>query len=134
MALNNCVFLGRLTRDPETGKTQSDVSYTRFSIAVDRPFVKEGEERKADFIDCLAWRGTAEFIAKWFHKGDMIGVSGSIQTGSYEKDGVKRKTWELVVQQASFAGNKAEAKPAEQPSQDGVPEGFTRLADTDVPF
>lgn len=134
MALNNCVFLGRLVKDPETGKTQSDVSYCRFCIAVDRGYVKDGEERKADFIDCLAWRGTAEFIGKWFHKGDMIGVTGAIQTGMYEKDGVKRKTWDLVVQQASFAGSKSDAKPAGQVAQDGVPEGFTRLAETDVPF
>lgn len=130
MALNSCTFLGRLTRDPEGGKTQSDVSYCRFSIAVDRAFVREGEERKADFIDCLAWRGTADFVTKWFHKGDMIGVSGYIQTGTYEKDGIKRKTWELVIQQASFAGSKTEeAKPASK-----VPEGFEKLTDDDVPF
>lgn len=134
MALNNCVFLGRLVKDPEKEKTQSDVSYCRFCIAVDRGYVKEGEERKADFIDCLAWRGTAEFIGKYFHKGDLIGVTGAIQTGMYEKDGVKRKTWDLVVQQASFAGSKSDTKPAGQATQDGVPEGFTRLADTDVPF
>lgn len=134
MAINNCTFLGRLVKDPETGKTQSDVSYCRFTIAVDRGYVKDGEERKADFIDCLAWRGTAEFVGKWFHKGDMIGVTGQLQTGMYEKDGVKRKTYECVIREASFAGSKADAKPADQPTQDGVPEGFTRLAETDVPF
>lgn len=134
MALNNCTFLGRLTKDPDVGKTQSDVSYCRFCVAVDRAFAREGEERKADFIDCTAWRGTADFIAKYFHKGDMIGVTGSIQTGTYEKDGVKRKTWDLVVQQASFAGSKSDTKPAEQTTQDGVPEGFTRLTEDDIPF
>lgn len=134
MALNNCTFLGRLTKDPDVGKTQSDVPYCRFCVAVDRAFAREGEERKADFIDCTAWRGTAEFIAKYFHKGDMIGVTGAIQTGMYEKDGVKRKTWDLVVQQASFAGSKSDTKPAEQTTQDGVPEGFTRLTEDDIPF
>lgn len=129
MAINNCTFLGRLTRDPEAGKTASDVSYCRFGVAVDRAYVKEGEERKADFIDCLAWRGTADFIAKWFKKGNMIAVSGSIQTGTYEKDGVKRKTWELVIREASFAGEKREQ---EQPAE--VPEGFTRISDEDIPF
>ena len=129
MALNNCTFLGRLARDPEPGKTQSDVAYCRFCIAVDRGYAKEGEERKADFIDCLAWRGTADFVGKWFHKGDMIGVTGEIQTGSYEKDGVKRKTWELIVRQASFAGKKNEGEPQTAPPV----EGFTPL-DEDVPF
>ena len=130
MALNNCTFLGRLTKDPDAGKTQSDVSYCRFCVAVDRGYVKEGEERKADFIDCLAWRGTADFIAKWFHKGDAIGVTGAMQTGTYEKDGVKRKTCELVVREASFAGKRTqEEKPAESPV-----DGFTPLTDDDVPF
>lgn len=130
MALNNCTFLGRLTKEPDVGKTQSDVSYCRFCVAVDRGYVREGEERKADFIDCLAWRGTADFIAKWFHKGDAIGVAGAMQTGTYEKDGVKRKTYELVVREASFAGKRAqEEKPAESPV-----DGFTPLTDDDVPF
>ena len=130
MALNNCTFLGRLTKDPDVGKTQSDVSYCRFCVAVDRAFAREGEERKADFIDCTAWRGTAEFIAKYFHKGDMIGVTGTIQTGTYEKDGVKMKTWALMVQQASFAGKKNEgSENASKP-----PEGFTPLTDDDIPF
>ena len=118
------------TKDPEKGKTQSDVSYCRFCVAVDRGYVKEGEERTADFIDCLAWRGTADFIAKWFHKGDAIGVAGAMQTGTYEKDGVKRKTYELVVREASFAGKRTqEEKPAESPV-----DGFTPLTDDDVPF
>jgi len=130
MALNNCTFLGRLTKDPDVGKTQSDVSYCRFCVAVDRGYVKEGEERKADFIDCLAWRGTADFITKWFHKGDSIGVTGAMQTGTYEKDGVKRKTCELVVREASFAGKRTqEEKPAESPV-----DGFTPLTDDDIPF
>ena len=131
MAMNNCSFLGRLTKDPEAGKTQSDVSYCRFCVAVDRGYVREGEERKADFIDCLAWRGTADFIAKWFRKGSMIGVTGSLQTGMYEKDGVKRKTYELVVREASFAEKRAqeEEKPAGNP-----PEGFEPLLEDDVPF
>ena len=138
MALNNCTFLGRLTKDPEIGATQSDVHYCRFCIAVDRPYVKDGEERKADFIDCLAWRSTADFIGKYFHKGDMIGVTGAMQTGSYEgRDGVKRKTCECVVQQASFAGSKSgDQSAAEKPQKETpkTPEGFERLSDDDIPF
>ena len=129
MAINSCTFLGRLTRDPEAGKTGSDVSYCRFSIAVDRAFVKEGEERKADFIDCVAWRGTADFIAKWFHKGDLIGIAGALQTSTYEKDGVKRKSYDVVVQQASFAGKRQEASSAP-----AAPEGFIPIDDDSIPF
>lgn len=131
MAMNNCVFLGRLTKEPDAGKTQSDVSYARFCVAVDRGYVKEGEERKADFIDCLAWRGTADFIVKYFHKGDTIGVTGQMQTGTYEKDGVKQKTYELVVREASFAGKRTQEE--EKPTAAPV-EGFTPLGEDDVPF
>lgn len=129
MALNNCTFLGRLTKDPDKGQTSSGVSYARFCIAVDREYVKEGETRQADFIDCLAWRGTADFIAKWFHKGDMIGVTGSMQTGSYEKDGVKRKTCECLIRSASFAGNANKDNSAAAPV-----DGFQPLNDDDIPF
>ena len=129
MAINSCTFLGRLTRDPEAGRTGSDVSYCRFSIAVDRAYVKEGEERKADFIDCVAWRGTADFVSKWFKKGDMIGVVGSLQTGTYEKDGVKRKSWDILVQQVSFAGKKQEST-----TQPSAPEGFEPINDDNIPF
>lgn len=104
--LNNAVIMGRLTSDPELRKTTSDISVTRFTVAVDRGYVKEGEERKADFIDVLAWRGTAEFVCKYFGKGSMIAVQGAIQTGTYEKDGIKRKTFEIVADNVSFCGGK----------------------------
>lgn len=132
MAINNCTFFGRLTKDPEHGQTNSGVSWARFCIAVDRGYVKEGEERKADFIDCTAWRGTADFIVKWFHKGDAIGVTGEMQTGTYEgNDGVKRKTCECVVRTASFAGGK---KPQEDKPAAAPVEGFEPLGADDVPF
>ena len=93
--LNCAVIMGRLTADPELRQTPSGVSVTRFTVAVDRGYVKPGEERKADVINVVAWRQTAEFVSRYFQKGSMIAVQGSIQTGSYEKDGVKRYTFEV---------------------------------------
>ena len=81
--LNNVVLMGRLTFEPELKVTQSGVSVVRFGIAVDRRFQRQGDERKADFIDVTAWRQTAEFISRYFHKGNMIAVEGSIQTENY---------------------------------------------------
>ena len=104
--LNSAIIMGRLTADPELRKTPSGVAVTRFTVAVDRNFAKEGEERKADFINVLCWRSTAEFVCKYFNKGSMIAVQGSIQTGSYEKDGVKRSTFEVVADNVSFCGGK----------------------------
>ena len=106
MALNVAVITGRITADPEVRKTPSDVSVCRFTVAVDRRYTKQGEEKQADFIDILAWRQTAEFVGKYFQKGSMIAVQGAIQTGSYEKDGVKRRTFEIVADNVSFCGGK----------------------------
>ena len=107
--LNCAVIMGRLTADPELRQTPSGVSVTRFTVAVDRGYVKPGEERKADFINVVAWRQTAEFVSRYFQKGSMIAVQGSIQTGSYEKDGVKRYTFEVSADNVSFCGSKNEA-------------------------
>ena len=103
--LNCSIIMGRLTADPELRKTPSGVSVTRFTVAVDRAY-KQGEERKADFINVIAWRSTSEFICKYFKKGSMIAIQGSIETGSYEKDGVKRNTFEIVADDVFFCGAK----------------------------
>ena len=104
--LNCAVIMGRLTADPELRQTPSGVAVTRFTVAVDRTFVKAGEERKADFINVVAWRQTAEFVTRYFSKGSMIAVQGAIQTGSYEKDGRKYNTFEIVADNVSFCGDK----------------------------
>jgi single-strand DNA-binding protein len=105
--LNNAVIMGRLTKDPELKTTANGISVTSFTIAVDRKFNKQGEEKQADFIDIIAWRGTAEFISKYFRKGSMIAVQGSIQTRMYEdKNGNKRKAVEIVADEVSFCGDK----------------------------
>lgn len=104
--LNTAVIMGRLTADPELRKTPQGVDVTRFTVAVDRGYVKQGEERKADFVSVVCWRNTAEFVCKYFTKGSMIAVQGAIQTGTYEKDGIKRNTFEIVADNVSFCGGK----------------------------
>lgn len=100
---NVAVLLGRLTAEPEIRTIPSGAEVMNFTIAVDRPLGKNGE-KQADFIDCVAWRSTATFIGKYFHKGDMISVSGTIQTRSYEYEGKKRKATEIQVESAGFTG------------------------------
>ncbi len=141
--LNCAVIMGRLTADPELRQTPSGVSVTRFTVAVDRGYVKQGEERKADFINVIAWRQTAEFVSKYFSKGSMIAVQGSIQTGSYEKDGVRRYTFEISADSVSFCGSKNESSTggasvntAAAPSfSNGSADEFAAMADDDdLPF
>ncbi len=108
--LNYAIIMGRLVADPELRQTQSGISVTSFTVAVDRSFVKQGEERQADFIDVVAWRQTAEFVTRYFQKGSMIAVHGSIQTGTYEdKNGNKRKRVEIIADNVSFCGSKSES-------------------------
>ena len=106
--LNTAIIMGRLTADPELRQTPSGVSVARFTVAVDRGYAKQGEEKKTDFINVVAWRNTAEFFCRNFSKGKMIAVQGSIETGSYEKDGVKRNTFEIKADNVSFCGDKNE--------------------------
>lgn len=114
-------LMGRLTYEPELRTTNSGLSVLSFQIACDRSYQASGQERQADFIDCVAWRQTAEFISRFFHKGSMIAVEGSIQTRNYtDKSGNNRKAVEVVVNNASFCGSKAEtgtAAPADSPAQ-----------------
>lgn len=103
--MNDVSLIGRFTADPELRKTPEGISVTTFTLAVDRSYVKAGEERQADFIDLVVWRGQAEFICKHFGKGDAVGISGSIQTRHFEdKEGRKRKAVEVLVNNVSFAG------------------------------
>ncbi len=107
--LNTAIIMGRLTADPELRKTNTGLSVTSFTVAVDRNY-KSGEERQADFINVVAWRGTADFVSTYFKKGQMIAVQGSIQTRNYEdKNGNKRTAVEIVADNVSFCGSKAES-------------------------
>ena len=109
--LNKVILMGRFTRDPELHSTPQGISTCSFSIAVDRNFVRQGEERKADFINCVAWRQTAEFISKYFKKGSMVALEGSIQTRSWDdQDGKKRYATDVVVNQVYFAESKRDSQ------------------------
>ena len=142
--LNCAVIMGRLTADPELRQTPNGVAVTTFTVAVDRGFIRQGEERKADFINVVAWRQTAEFVTRYFSKGSMIAVQGAIQTGSYEKDGVKRSTFEIVADNVSFCGSKSETGTSGAPRtpvaaapsfSNGSADDFAAMADDDdLPF
>lgn len=144
--LNSVSLMGRLVADPELRTTASGLSVTSFTIAVERRFVKAGEERQADFIDIVAWRQTAEFICKYFRKGSMIAVQGSIQTRLYEdKNGNKRKAFEIVSDSVHFCGSKSESGTttnyagSTEPSpsyQSGSADDFSETlpAEDDLPF
>lgn len=102
--LNNVVLMGRLTADPELRHTPSNIAVTSFTLAVNRSYVKTGTERQTDFIDIVAWRTTAEFVCKYFKKGQLVAVQGSIQTSSYQdKEGNKRKSVEVLADSVYFA-------------------------------
>ena len=106
--LNVVALLGRLTADPELRKTPNGVSITTFTLAVNRSYVKQGGERQTDFIDIVAWRTTAEFITKYFKKGQMMALQGSLQTRTYEdKQGNKRKVTEVVADNVHFCTPKS---------------------------
>lgn len=129
--INSSVIMGRICNDIEVRKTQSGVAVCRFTVAVDRQYAKDGN-RETDFIDVVAWRTTAEFLEKYFQKGSMVAVQGSIQTGSYEKDGIKRRTFEIVAENVSFCGGKTEKKEEDEQSNAGMTDYLDD--DLDLPF
>ena len=139
---NLVVLTGRLTADPELKTTQSGISVTSFSVAVNRPY-RTGEEQQTDFINVVAWRKTAEFIAKYFKKGNMIGIEGSIQTRKYtDKNGNNRTAFEVVVNNTQFVDSKrdsAASQGGEQPASfsNAGADDFSDLSDVsddDLPF
>ena len=108
--LNVVVLTGRLTADPELRHTSNDLAVTSFTIAVNRRYVRAGEERQTDFIDIVAWRNNAEFVCKYFQKGSLIAIEGSIQTRTYQdKDGNNRKAFEVVANNVQFAESKKDS-------------------------
>lgn len=107
--MNKVILMGRLTRDVEMRQTPNGVSLARFSIAVNRRFAGKDAQQQADFINCVAWRQTGEFIARYFQKGSMIAVVGSIQSRSWDgNDGKKQYATEVIVDEAYFTGSKSE--------------------------
>jgi single-strand DNA-binding protein len=115
--LNVVALNGRLTADPELRHTNSDIPVTSFSLAVDRSYVKSGAERQADFIDIVCWRNTAEFASRYFKKGQLVAVEGSIQTRNYtDNQGNKRKAFEVVANNVHFAEPRRDSYGGGQPS------------------
>lgn len=111
--INMVALMGRLTFEPELKFTPNGVQVISFQVACDRKYQSESQNRQADFIDCVAWRQTAEFISKYFHKGSMIAVEGTIQTSSYtDKNGNQRKQVEVLANNVSFCGSKSETSGA----------------------
>lgn len=110
--MNNCNFTGRLTKDPELKTTQSGKKYLRFCLAVDGIKDKDGN-KTADFVDCIAWNKSAEIIAQYARKGSKLGVSGRYHTTTYDKDGEKRKSVDIVVNEFELL----DSKPKEQAAQ-----------------
>lgn len=145
--LNSVILMGRLVADPELRTTTTGKSVATFRIAVDRGYSKNAAERTADFITIVAWEQTANFVCRYFAKGSMIAVQGSIQTRNYEdKTGAKRTAVEVVAREVSFCGSKNETgttggnfqnvAPAQAPAyQTAMPGDFEEITDDeDLPF
>ena len=125
--LNHIVIMGRFTKDPELRRTGSGVAVTSFTVAVDRDFGnKDSGEKETDFIDCVAWRQTGEFVSKYFSKGRMAVVSGRLQIRSWtDKDGNNRRVAEVVADNVYFGDSKKE----EEPGKTNTPATFTAFDD-----
>lgn len=138
--INMVALMGRLTFEPEVRTTPSGVSVMHFQVACDRNYQRSGQDRQADFIDCVAWRQTAEFIGRYFHKGSMIAVEGTLQTSSYtDKNGNQRKQVEVLANNVSFCGSKSESGAADsraKPSYSNTDNSdFDEIPDDDdLPF
>ena len=147
--MNHVTLIGRLAADPEARTTQSGISQCSFRLAVPRRFTNQQGVREADFLNIVAWRGTADFCARYFHKGMRVGVEGSLQTRSWQaQDGSKRYAVEVIADNVEFCESRegggaapatadtAPAAPAHQISMREVPpqEGFTEVEDDEMLF
>lgn len=130
-ASNGVHIMGRITRDLELRHTQSGTAVCQFCVAVTRSFKDANGEYQSDFIDCVAWRNSAEFITKYFSKGALIALDGELQTRNYtDKDGNKRKATELLVSSAAFTGEKREVAAKPTPMEDD----YSAISDDDLLF
>lgn len=127
--MNKVIMMGRIASDLELKTTPNGVSVCTFRLAVDRNYQKKGEEKVTDFFNVAAWRGTAEFIAKWFSKGRMLLIEGEMQTRQYtDKNGNPATWYEIVVDQAHFTGEKSEAPATQANTQTTAPQTVYRQA------
>lgn len=134
--MNKCELVGRLTKDPELKLTSNQTAYCNFTIAVDRRFKDSNGQRQTDFINCVAWKQTATFVQKYFHKGNRIGIVGSIQTRQYEdKEGAKHFVTEVIVDEAEFVESQAAQTEVRAESVQSEPEApATAEPQGELPF
>ncbi len=134
--LNQIVLQGRLCGDPEMKKTQSGVSVISINVACDDDYTAKDGSRHTDFITVVAWRGTADFICKWFHKGDMILVSGRLVSRNWtDKNGGKRTSWEINANSVNFCGSKRDSDSREIGTEkDPEPPVMDEIDDGELPF
>lgn len=144
--LNKTILMGRLTADPEIRRTQQGTAVTSFTLAVERDFKSQSGEKETDFIDCVAWAGTGEFVGKHFTKGKQMALAGRLQTRSWEdRDGHRRKAVEVVAESVYFADSKKPEEGGFEPKPYGDGGSFAKYAksdfdpladvdDDDVPF
>ena len=130
--MNKVILLGRITRDPET-RQAGDTIFTRFSIAVDRRYKQDGGQT-ADFPSIVAFGKTAEFISKYFHKGVKIAIEGRLQTGSYEKNGVKHYTTDVIAESVEFAESKRNDAPQGETKSDDFLDIPKEWIEDELPF
>lgn len=130
--MNHIAIIGRLTKDPQVRQTQGGTACTTFSVAVRRRFKNSAGNYDSDFFDCVAWRATAEYVAKYLKKGQRVAVEGSLQTRQYTaQDGSTRRVVEIVVESVEGLQDAPQTQNA-APAQ--IPEGFTEEIDPELPF
>lgn len=136
--MNKVILVGRLTRDPELRTTPSGISCCTFTVACDRRYADQSGNRQADFLNCVAWRERADFVAKYFAKGRRIGLEGSIQTRQYEKDGQNRTATEILVDNVEFVENKPQPQQQTESAIYHTPEppsdGWQSVPEEQLPF
>lgn len=133
--LNRTALMGRFTHDPEMRRTPTGVPVASFSLAVERDFKDANGEKQTDFIDCVAWRNTAEFICKYFTKGRMAVIDGRLQVRTWkDKDGKNRRTTEVVVENAYFADSKMDAANTSAQVQPQFTEIGEEFDDDNLPY
>lgn len=129
--LNKVILMGRLTKDPEIRYTQNSSAVSNFTLAVDRGYTKPGEERQADFVPVIAWKNTAEFVSKYFSKGQLVAVAGRLQTRNWQdNDGKKHFVIEVVADEVHFAEKKQNSAGVQSDTNGFVPNDN----DDELPF
>lgn len=132
--MNKCWFIGNAVKAPEKTTTASGVDVCRFTIAVNRKYKNDKGETECDFINCVAWRGTADIVYKYVGKGNKVGIVGSLQTRSYDaQDGTKKYATEIIVDEVELLTSKSDSKAKDEPSNEGTHK-FEPIDDSDLPF